>query len=1058
MFARVVIVSGLLLGTGLAAGQVLQHTATTPVGSLENNDAVSMKSGGTVNPQVQHVPVNEFSGPVNCQLFFTKADFDAFNQSEGKFMKGIEDFEPPVSNVGPGVLAVLVDPLQGNVPNVDAAGIGFPNGLLNKNLLIQSNIFEFNAPMISPGSGLVALGPGFIAPGIPNSVKVGASLLAESTDLIFTDDSNKTGVGFTVEEPIGPGFVHISIFDKLNVEIFRGQFDTPPGEKLFLGFWCDQAIGRINIGGPGGELVDNIQMWEDTPPQMPSCPWDCGLPQDKNVGIVDFLALLAQWGGPGTCDFDGGGVGITDFLKLLGSWGPCPAPINDECAGKIIIDRFDSGGTLEEHFDMFGATPSPDPSLCILVDPNPFKDIWYCLRNNTNEKKIVTLSGSVDLLAEVRAGCDCANPGPLVTCGRLVSAVPTSFTMQAGDEVCIRLLNDLGLPNDQIKGNLIITNQPVPPDDLNFFLDPILFFEALDLAGKTEKFLWNFKPDFAPPNQLIGVTSPLDINTHFVNAPGVWSDGVVNLWPPEVDNVQFAANLNPQGPFVPGQQLVYVKGGPDVLLDNNAVVAGLDPAGLDSSLTIFSGPPAPIDDNHTAMQLEVVSLGVPGQLAEIHVTVYDKADAEIGKLVLLLQAGQKQFIAFMTKDPAVTIGRVDIWDAFGSEEGISAIATYNQPVPPGVIKFFDDPLGFFDSLPPTKTEKFLWTFKPDNIPMGTPPIKILDPLDIFSHPLVAPGVWDLPDETTLWPPEVDNVQFSSNINPQGPFAPGNGMLYFKGPSPDFPLDNNALVAQSIVDGPDTSLTIFSGPPAGDNHTAFQFELVSATPGAVGLFHVTVYDKNDVEIGKHVVTVFPQQKVFVGLISNDPLITIGRIDIWDSNGGQEGISAIAAYQDAPPVGCPGPGDCCDPAGNGSPGCDNVLCCDRVCAINPFCCTVEWDIVCADEALQFPQCQCPPVHDLESCLPNCPDPDDPIWCVYEVTNVFGNPIICKNRGIFVGGFICVTPCPFPGDPADCDPDGTGFVTFTTVGNGCKFRVALVNGCQPCLPGATQWTRIN
>ncbi len=58
----------------------------------------------------------------------------------------------------------------------------------------------------------------------------------------------------------------------------------------------------------------------------PPCPWDCdsGESFDGNVGIVDFLTLLAQWGGPGTCDFDGGGVGITDFLELLANWGPCP--------------------------------------------------------------------------------------------------------------------------------------------------------------------------------------------------------------------------------------------------------------------------------------------------------------------------------------------------------------------------------------------------------------------------------------------------------------------------------------------------------------------------------------------------------------------------------------------------------------------------------------------------------------------------------------------------------------------------------------------------------------
>ena len=59
-------------------------------------------------------------------------------------------------------------------------------------------------------------------------------------------------------------------------------------------------------------------------PDECECPGDCG-DNNGNVGIVDFLALLAEWGQVGTpCDLDGGGVGITDFLALLANWGPCP--------------------------------------------------------------------------------------------------------------------------------------------------------------------------------------------------------------------------------------------------------------------------------------------------------------------------------------------------------------------------------------------------------------------------------------------------------------------------------------------------------------------------------------------------------------------------------------------------------------------------------------------------------------------------------------------------------------------------------------------------------------
>jgi len=65
-----------------------------------------------------------------------------------------------------------------------------------------------------------------------------------------------------------------------------------------------------------------------------TCPADLtgleGVP-DGNVGILDFLYLLAKWGPDGCADFTSpvpnvpdGIVGINDFLSLLAAWGPCP--------------------------------------------------------------------------------------------------------------------------------------------------------------------------------------------------------------------------------------------------------------------------------------------------------------------------------------------------------------------------------------------------------------------------------------------------------------------------------------------------------------------------------------------------------------------------------------------------------------------------------------------------------------------------------------------------------------------------------------------------------------
>ena len=84
---------------------------------------------------------------------------------------------------------------------------------------------------------------------------------------------------------------------------------------------ADVIVGA-NWADPGGNSTAGESYVVFAPS---SCPWDCG-DHDGNVGIVDFLALLADWGGKGSCDFDGGGIGIgiVDFLELLAHWGPCP--------------------------------------------------------------------------------------------------------------------------------------------------------------------------------------------------------------------------------------------------------------------------------------------------------------------------------------------------------------------------------------------------------------------------------------------------------------------------------------------------------------------------------------------------------------------------------------------------------------------------------------------------------------------------------------------------------------------------------------------------------------
>ena len=41
-----------------------------------------------------------------------------------------------------------------------------------------------------------------------------------------------------------------------------------------------------------------------------------------------------------------------------------------------------------------------------------------------------------------------------------------------------------------------------------------------------------------------------------------------------------------------------------------------------------------------------------------------------------------------------------------------------------------------------------------------------------------------------------------------------------------------------------------------------------------------------------------------------------------------------------------GDCCK--ANGTPACDDLICCTQVCVQDPFCCEVRWDSPCASQA--------------------------------------------------------------------------------------------------------------
>ncbi|MGD2108684.1 MAG: thrombospondin type 3 repeat-containing protein [Phycisphaerae bacterium] len=75
---------------------------------------------------------------------------------------------------------------------------------------------------------------------------------------------------------------------------------------------------------------------------------------------------------------------------------------------------------------------------------------------------------------------------------------------------------------------------------------------------------------------------------------------------------------------------------------------------------------------------------------------------------------------------------------------------------------------------------------------------------------------------------------------------------------------------------------------------------------------------------------------------------------------------------------GSGDCLADTGNGTPGCESVDCCNTVCAFDPFCCIDAWDDICATEASEscFLIESCGP--DAGSCFIVDEDPADSPGC--------------------------------------------------------------------------------
>ena len=146
--------------------------------------------------------------------------------------------------------------------------------------------------------------------------------VAESVSLSIDGDLRATGY---------EGFAHSSA-----PAILWGAFtqnDTGHANFSFVQF----AIGESEAADCNSNgILDSceIQTGQSEDTNSDGVPDECqpclaaDVDGDGQVGIGDFLLVLAQWGPcPPNClaDVNGDGeVGILDFLTVLGAWGPCP--------------------------------------------------------------------------------------------------------------------------------------------------------------------------------------------------------------------------------------------------------------------------------------------------------------------------------------------------------------------------------------------------------------------------------------------------------------------------------------------------------------------------------------------------------------------------------------------------------------------------------------------------------------------------------------------------------------------------------------------------------------
>lgn len=162
-------------------------------------------------------------------------------------------------------------------------------------------------------------------------------------------------------------------------------------------------------------------------------------------------------------------------------------------------------------------------------------------------------------------------------------------------------------------------------------------------------------------------------------------------------------------------------------------------------------------------------------------------------------------------------------------------------------------------------------------------------------------------------------------------------------------------------------------------------------------------------------------------------TVCAADPFCCNNSWDSLCVNQAIASCNGCGHPDAGDCC--SANGTPFCNNRTCCEAVCAFDPFCCTNQWDGICASGAATVAACNCGPPPPVcppsdHNCFttggPGCTD----LACCLAVCAA--DPFCCNNSwdGLCVNGASKL--CDGCGDPDAgdcCTANGTPFCNDRT-----------------------------